>query len=201
MLLVLIKKFNSKNIFLLFSTLILFTACSKVNVVLLPEENNKLGRIEIKNNDKTFFVDKAYQQVNIIEGTSEILTKDEVLEKFKDSINTLPAKPLTFLLYFQWDSNKIVPKSTNILKKILKEAKKDTTVYIDIIGYTDRAGNEKYNKKLSLRRAKNISNILLKNNISKDKISIEYYGEANPMVQTRDGVARKVNRRVEVTIK
>ena len=60
-----------KNIFLLLFILILITACSKVNVVLLPEENNKLGKIEIKNNDKTLIVDKAYQQVEIINETSE----------------------------------------------------------------------------------------------------------------------------------
>lgn len=179
----------------------LFTACTKINVVLLPEENNKLGRIEIQNNNKILIVDKEYQQVEVNNGTSKILTKEEILEEFKDSINSLPKKPITFLLYFQWDSNKIVPKSKNILKEILKEAKKETSTYIDIIGYTDRAGDEEYNKRLSLRRAKNILNILLKNNIKKEKISIEYYGEANPIIQTEDGVARKANRRVEITIK
>ena len=190
-----------KNVLLLLSIALLFTACSKVNVVLLPEENNKVGKIEIQNNNKTLIVDKAYQQVEALEGTSEILSKEEVLSKFNESIKTLPSKPISHLLYFKWDSTKIVPKSKKILKTIIKEAKKDTTLYIDIIGHTDRAGNENYNKKLSLRRANSIKKILEKNNIKKEIISIEYYGESNPIVQTRDGVARKVNRRVEVRIK
>lgn len=190
-----------KNIFLLFTILLLFNACSKVNVVLLPENNNKVGKIEIKNKDKTLIVDKAYQQVNAIEGTSNILTKEEIYNKFKESLSTLPSKPKSYLLYFKWDSSKIVPKSLKTLKYILKEAKKDTTSYIDIIGYTDRAGEEQYNKKLSLKRANYVSKTLQNKNIEKAKINIKYYGEANPIIQTKDGVAKKVNRRVEVTIK
>ncbi len=190
-----------KNIFLTLFILFIFTACSKVNIVLLPEENNKVGRIEIKNNNKTLIVDQAYQQVEVIDGTSEILTKKEVLKKFEESINTLPKKPTNYILYFKFDSNEIVSTGASTLKEIIKEAKKEASLYIDIIGYTDRAGDEKYNKKLSLRRANNISNILQKNNIPKEKISIEYYGEKNPIVQTKDGVPKKINRRVEVTIK
>lgn len=190
-----------KNIFLLFIIALLFNACSKVNVVLLPEENNKVGKIEIKNEDKVLVVDKAYQQVEVIDGKSEILTKKEVYNKFKESISSLPKKPKNYLLYFKWDSPKIVSKSLKTLKAVIKEAKKDSTSYIDIIGYTDRAGDEKYNKKLSLKRANYVSKMLQKKNIKKEKINIEYYGESNPIVKTRDGVAKKVNRRVEVTIK
>lgn len=190
-----------KNIFLIFLISFLFVACSKVNVVLLPEKDNTVGKIEIKNKEKTLIVDKAYQQVEAIEGNSTILTKKEVLSKFEDSLESMPDIPKEYLLYFQFDSPQIVAKSNKVLKAIIKEAKKETTLYIDIIGNTDRAGDENYNKKLSLRRANNISKILQKNGISKEKISIEYYGEANPIVKTRDGVPRKINRRVEVRIK
>lgn len=190
-----------KNIFLIFLISFLFVSCSKVNVVLLPEKDNTVGKIEIKNKEKTLIVDKAYQQVEAIEGNSTILTKKEVIGKFKDSLESMPNIPKEYLLYFQFDSPQIVAKSNKVLKAIIKEAKKETTLYIDIIGNTDRAGDEKYNKKLSLRRANHISKILQKNGISKEKISIEYYGEANPIVKTRDGVPRKINRRVEVRIK
>lgn len=190
-----------KNIFLLFIIALLFNACSKVNVVLLPEENNKVGKIEIKNEDKILLVDKPYQQVEAIDGKSEILTKKEVYNKFKESISSLPKKPKNYILYFQWDSPKIVDKSLKILKDVIKEAKKETTLYIDIIGYTDRAGDDKYNKKLSLKRANYVSKMLQDKNIKKEKLNIEYYGESNLIVKTKDGVAKKENRRVEVTIK
>lgn len=190
-----------KNIFLLFIIALLFNACSKVNVVLLPEENNKVGKIEIKNKDKTLIVDKAYQQVEAIDGKSKILTKEAVYSKFKESIDILPNKPKAYIIYFKWDSPKMVPTSNKILKNAIYKAKKESTSYIEIIGHTDRAGDKKYNKILSLNRAKNIYNILLKKGIKKEKISTYFYGESNPIAQTRDGVARKVNRRVEIIIK
>lgn len=190
-----------KNLLFLSLTILFFTSCSKVNVVLLPEENNKVGKIEIKNNDKTITMDKAYQQVDAIEGNSEILTREDVIKKFKESIDSLPPKPKSYLIYFKWDSPKILPTSNKILKKAIVEAKKDSTNYIEIIGHTDRAGDKKYNKTLSLNRAKNMLNVLVKKGIPKEKISIDYYGESNPIAQTRDGVARKVNRRVEIIIK
>lgn len=190
-----------KNIFLICFISIFFVACSKVNVVLLPDEKNKVGKIEIQSKNKTLIVDKAYQQTEAIDGKSEILTKKEVIEKFKESITSLPNKPISYLLYFQWDSPEIVPKSNNTLKKIIKEAKKSTTLYVDIIGHTDRAGDEIYNKKLSLKRANHVLKILEKNGIEKEKISMEYYGESTPIVKTEDGIPRKINRRVEVRIK
>ena len=190
-----------KNIFAIVIIALLFNACSKVNVVLLPEENNKTGKIEIKNNNKTITMDKPYQQVEAIDGKSDILTKKEVYTKFEESIATLPKKPKNYLLYFKWDSPQIVSKSLKTFNAIIKEAKKESTLYIDVIGYTDRAGEEKYNKKLSLRRANYVSKTLQKNGIKKEKINIQYYGEANPIVKTKDGVAKKINRRVEVTIK
>jgi len=190
-----------KNLLLLISIIFLFTACSKVNVVLLPEENNKVGKIEIKNKDKTLVVDKAYQQVEAIEGTSEILTREDVIKKFKESIDSLPKKPKSYLIYFQWDSPKIVQSSNKTLKNAIFQAKKEETSYIEIVGHTDRAGDNDYNKKLSLNRAKNIHNILVKKGIPEEKITTFFYGESNPIAKTKDGVARKVNRRVEIILK
>ena len=190
-----------KNILILLFISLVFTACSKVNVVLLPEANNKIGKIEIVNEKKTVHLDQAYQEVNALDGESTILTQEKVSEKYATVLKSLPNKPKSYLLYFKWDSPKIVPSSKNMLSQIVAQAKKETTLYIDIIGYTDTAGDLAYNKKLSLKRANKISAILQKKGISNDKISIEFYGEANPIIPTKDGVAKKENRRVEVIIK
>ncbi len=181
--------------------LFFFTACSKVNVVLLPEDGDKIGKIEIQNEDKKFVIDKPFEQVNAIDGDSSILTQEEVQEKFKDSITALPKKPKSYLIYFEWDSTKVVPKSKKEIKKIIENIKKENTNYIHIIGHTDRAGDNQYNKKLSLKRANYIKKILIKNKIPKEIIEIDYYGESAPLVKTQDGVPRKINRRVEVTVK
>lgn len=190
-----------KYIFTL-SLILLFSACSnQVNVILLPQENNKVGKIEIIENSKTITVDKAWQKVDPINNKSEIVDKDEILKEFKNEINSLPKKPKSYILYFKWDSSELTYKSNKQLSQLLNDVKNSNISYINIIGHTDTAGDEKYNEILSLRRAKAIERILIKNRINKDIIELYYYGEAVPIVETKDGVAKSINRRVEVVIK
>jgi outer membrane protein OmpA-like peptidoglycan-associated protein len=173
----------------------------KVDVVLLPEEDGKVGKIEIEKDGKTTIVDKPYQKVNIIQGSSEILTKESVTKKYKTQLEALPSQPESFLLYFEWDSTNIVESSKNQFENILEKIEENKPTYIDVIGHTDTAGDSVYNKKLSLQRAQSIVDTLIQNGVSKEIISINYYGEAIPIVKTKDGVANSKNRRVEVILK
>jgi outer membrane protein OmpA-like peptidoglycan-associated protein len=173
----------------------------KVDVVLLPEEDGKVGKIEIEKDGKTTIVDKPYQKVNIIQGSSEILTKESVTKKYKTQLEALPSQPKSFLLYFEWDSTNIVESSKNEFGNILEKIEENKPTYIDVIGHTDTAGDSAYNKKLSLQRAQSIVESLIQNGVSKEIISINYYGEAIPIVKTKDGVANSKNRRVEVILK
>ena len=56
------------------------------------------------------------------------------------------------------------------------------------------------NLKLSYKRAENVKNYLLLNNIT-NKIIIEGYGEIQTLINTKDGVEEKQNRRTEVILK
>lgn len=185
----------------LFAVIIGVSQTEKVDIVLLPDKDGKVGKIEVEKDGNTTVVDKAYQKVNITQGNSEILTKESIVKKYKDQLQALPKKPESFLLYFKWDSADIVESSINQFDKILEKLKENETTYIDIIGHTDKAGESVYNKQLSLKRAQSVVNHLINNGVSKDIITIDYYGESIPLVQTRDGVANSKNRRVEVILK
>lgn len=191
-----------KSFLIFIFSILIFTGCANnVNIVLLPEEGGKVGKIEVEDKGKTTIVDKPYQNVELVEGSSKILTEKEVKEKYQEEISALPKEPKSFLLYFEWDSDKISKKSNKTYKKILSDLKENDFIYIEIIGHTDRAGNKGYNRKLSLKRAKKVEKLLIKNGIKKDIISIYFYGESAPLVKTADNIPRKVNRRVEVILK
>ena len=71
---------------------------------------------------------------------------------------------------------------------------------IDIVGYTDSDGSEKYNLKLSLKRAKNVAKLLRVYGLSERFIfgKIIGKGESKP-VDTNDTIeGRYNNRRVEI---
>ena len=72
---------------------------------------------------------------------------------------------------------------------------------IVVSGHTDRVGDKVYNIKLSLQRADNIKNKLVKLGADAAMIEVTSHGEGNPLIKTADNVSESKNRRVEVTIK
>jgi OOP family OmpA-OmpF porin len=73
-----------------------------------------------------------------------------------------------------------------------------------ISGYTDRIGTEKYNQKLSERRANAVKDYLVSKNVSSSRLSAEGKGKSNPVVTCTEKnlkaliVCLEPNRRVEV---
>lgn len=67
-----------------------------------------------------------------------------------------------------------------------------------IIGYASAEGSAAENKKLSLRRAEHIRDLMARNGVASDRLTIAARGSENPAApnDTEDGRAR--NRRVEI---
>ena len=69
-----------------------------------------------------------------------------------------------------------------------------------IYGHTDTKGTSNYNMKLSIKRAESVKEILLKQGISNDDISILGKGENALAINTPDDTKHPANRRAEVKI-
>ena len=73
--------------------------------------------------------------------------------------------------------------------------------YVKLVGYTCDIGSEEYNLGLSQRRADSAANYLMsRHNISRDRIVVSYYGEANPIASNDTDEGRIKNRRVEIAV-
>ena len=68
-------------------------------------------------------------------------------------------------------------------------------------GHADRSGTVKYNLGLSKRRAEAVKKALVQLGITSNEIATVWKGEAEPLVQTKDGVREPQNRRVEIVLK
>lgn len=180
-----------------------FNACSnKAEFILLPQEDGKVGKIVVTEDGREVLLDKAWQKVNTGNFNKiEILSKETVETKYISLLKSMPTSMKNYRLYFNFDSSNLSNDSTNILAELIKEIKSNPFLQIDVIGYSDSAGDKAYNKILSMKRAKNVIELLKREGIDEKFISLYYYGEANPLVETADGVAKKENRRVEITIK
>ncbi|EDZ63238.1 protein containing Outer membrane protein, OmpA/ MotB, C-terminal domain [Sulfurimonas gotlandica GD1] len=187
----------------LFITLVFFSGCSsKVDIILLPQADGSVGKLIVTDNGKEVILDKAWQKVEISNlDKKEILSKESVQNEYKTLLDEMPKEAKNYRLYFKFDSSDMTSESIATIEKIIKDIEANNILQIDVIGYTDRAGKAAYNKVLSMKRAKNVIKVLTDNGVNSKIISLDYYGEANPIIETDDGVAKKRNRRVEITLK
>ena len=69
---------------------------------------------------------------------------------------------------------------------------------VEIAGHTDSAGSTAYNQGLSERRAQTVADYLIANGANADNISVNGYGEAEPVADNSSEDGRAANRRVEL---
>jgi len=105
---------------------------------------------------------------------------------------------------FEFDQAKLVMPAPR-LDEIAAALQADTSITnVDITGYTDRLGSEKYNQKLSERRAQSVREYLIGKGVDGSRLNAIGKGEANPVVTCNDKnraaliACLEPNRRVEV---
>ncbi len=114
-----------------------------------------------------------------------------------------PPKSRTIVLddvLFDFDKIDIKPKGRRILDRLVKFLNENKDKNIDLEGHTDWIGTEKYNQRLSVRRAASVRNYLIKMGVSSSRITARGFGEARHIANNQTSEGRAKNRRVEVKI-
>lgn len=94
---------------------------------------------------------------------------------------------------FNFDSSYLTDESRDILDNLIAKTKEEKvngdTVYIDVIGHTDRYGTEHYNQKLSERRADTVAHYLEEHGVytTDGNVYARGVGKANPVVECNEG--------------
>jgi len=106
--------------------------------------------------------------------------------------------PKPYIVYFGFDSADLDAKSMAILKTVVADAAKFKPSKVIVSGYTDSAGDAKYNMGLSRFRTANVSNTLMELGGPRKAIIRKYYGEKNQADKTGDNQRDQNNRRVTI---
>jgi len=108
---------------------------------------------------------------------------------------------MTLMINFGFNKSNIRKADQAELKKAIEFIKKYPKTKTQIEGYTDDIGSEKYNQKLSERRATTVKKYLVKEGgIDAARLTTVGYGETKPVASNKTKEGRAKNRRVEILI-
>jgi OmpA-OmpF porin, OOP family len=102
---------------------------------------------------------------------------------------------------FKFDSDELNKETINKLDEIANQFSGVKTGYvIELQGFTDSVGTEKYNFDLSERRADSVLRYLVSKNVPLYRISIVGLGKTNPVADNKTTQGREQNRRVDIRV-
>lgn len=117
-----------------------------------------------------------------------------ILYKVIDEIVEVAAEDGVF---FDFNKSDIKPEYNAKLDVLGQMMVDDTKSRLVLAGYTDGVGSEGYNLELSKKRSEAVRDYLLANfKIDKDRISLNWYGKADPIASNQTPEGRAANRRV-----
>ena len=103
-------------------------------------------------------------------------------------------------VHFDTDKAMLNRESQIILKALLDYLKTHNSVKLEIVGHTDAIGSAQHNNKLSLLRATEVRNFLVKNKIQAARISVKGKGFYEPIDENDTETGRHKNRRIEFVL-
>jgi outer membrane protein OmpA-like peptidoglycan-associated protein len=137
--------------------------------------------------------------------TARISPAEHVSPSVASNVSARPAKVVTGIP-FDFDEEKLNLAAMLEVEKLLDLMNNFPDITIDLEGHTDDIGPSEYNKQLSYRRAKMVSDYLTDRGIDSKRISVSGKGETQPHAINiqADGsdspIGRFLNRQVTATI-
>jgi len=129
--------------------------------------------------------------VTVVLPPPPVAIKPKAAERFCD-------KPSTIVVEFDTNKSDIKVKYDEDLNRLGTFLKEWTKAKGEISGHTDNVGTDKYNLKLSQRRAASVKKYLEeKFNIAPERLTTEGYGESKPIASNKTKEGRQQNRRIE----
>ncbi len=180
-------------------------ASKGTRVVLMPDHDDHVGKVQIANAQGTATLDQAGYGVTVTQekapGAPEPVPEEEIQDIFAPVLHIEPALPEKFILQFKSGSDILTDESLARIPEIIAEIEKRDSKSISVDGHSDRVGDEQSNIALSLKRAEKVTWLLVDQGVDQQLVRTSSHGEGNPLVPTPDDVPEPRNRRVEVIVR
>lgn len=100
-------------------------------------------------------------------------------------------------IFFDHDQYVIKEDFYPFLQGLVKVVSGHSDLRVKVTGHTDSDGSDAYNIELSKKRAQAIIDFFVKEGLSRDRIEIDFQGEANPVGNNSTEEGKQLNRRVD----
>lgn len=169
------------------------------------ELNIPTSRVKLESLNKNYVLTKEKAEEDLalkrLQLLSEIIAKLEfpdIDHIHEDHRSEYPI--LNSYVYFGFDQDAIVGDSEVTLSVYSEVLKTHDDLVVDIEGHADHIGTEEYNLDLSMRRSQHVVDYFLSHGISESRLRSSHHGESKLFLDETHHEARKVNRRVELTL-
>jgi len=178
-------------------------SCQTGTVVLLPEKDGRQTAVSVKQGDREVILDQPYAAARTTQvgPRAYAASPQDVDAQFGPALAARPARAVSFTLYFVEGKDEFTDQSKQVVSGILTEIAKRPVPDILVIGHTDTVGSDQANDVLGQQRAEIVRVALIKLGIVPDDIRALSRGKRSLAVQTPNGVAEPLNRRVEIIVR
>ena len=101
---------------------------------------------------------------------------------------------------FDFDKSVVKPEGKAALDDLLGKLQGMNTEVMVTVGHTDSVGTDKYNQKLSQRRAEAVKAYIVSKGVDASRVYTEGKGESQPVADNKSAAGRAKNRRVTVEV-
>ncbi len=176
---------------------------SSGTVVLLPEKDGRPTAVSVRQGDKEVILDQPYAAAKTTQlgPRTYVANPQDVDAQFGSALAARPARAVSFTLYFVEGKDEFTDQSKQVVSGILAEIAKRPVPDILVVGHTDTVGSDQANDALGQQRAEIVRVALIGLGIAPDAIRALSRGKRSLAVQTPNGVAEPLNRRVEIIVR
>ena len=100
-------------------------------------------------------------------------------------------------VHFALESARLTADGYLLLRQVAAALKADPAMRLEVSGHADNTGSNRYNERLSVRRAETVHDFLNYLGISQARMVLKAYGETKPVADNKTLEGRATNRRVE----
>ncbi|MGZ3874628.1 MAG: OmpA family protein [Mucilaginibacter sp.] len=103
-------------------------------------------------------------------------------------------------ILFDTDKSDVKADAQTNLQNLATSLQNNPETNILIVGHTDNTGSDAHNMDLSIQRAQAVKSVIIGDNVSGSRLSIQGKGETEPIGDNNTVAGRAQNRRVEIVI-